>query len=286
MLKNFRANKSDTVKQYEKAAKTSSNLIAAPTAPVTDKLPFSSFFGSGNEDKKPEASSSDTPKASFSAPSFSAPKVDVPKFDTPKIPDMPSFSAPKFELPKMPDMPKVPDLPKMPDVPKFEAPSLPLAPAVPAEPKPITPPVLKASEPPVVVKQYVPSPPPAPVVPTTPAAPAPTPVPTPAPTAASSQGDFMDRWQRDQTKSGSAPKALSSTPQKKAVVKKEAPKQVARSGKRQGPLPLWLAEFIMLGVLTGFGAAVVLFQDSLKELYVSADKAIAGATANFNKKGD
>jgi hypothetical protein len=294
MLKNFRAKQSDTVKQYEKAAKTSSNLIALPTPAVSDKLPFSSFFGDKDAGKAPDAAPSVKTENPKPLSSFAAPKVDTPKMpDLPEmpsfsVPKMPSFSAPKFEIPKLPDMPKM-------DIPSFEAPSLPsvpapppeaAAPAVPAAPKAIAPP-------PVVAKPYVPpTPPPVSVAPL-PAAVTPTPIPAPAAPAASSQGDYMDRWQRDQAESGSTTKGVTTPSQRNAATRNDGAKEaankkaaVARSGKRQGPLPLWFAEILMLGLIGGIGYAVVFLQDPLKAAYVAADKSIAAATANFNKRSE
>jgi hypothetical protein len=280
MLKKFKSKQADTVKQYEKAAKTSSNLIAAPTAPVSDKLPFGSFFG----DKKEPTSAPPTSDAPKPLSSFAAPKVDMPKM--PDLPEMPAFSAPKmpsFSAPKF-DMPKTDTPAAPPSVPASPAPPAPVikkvepAPVAPkaAVPKPVAPPVVRApTPPPVAVKPYA--------APATPVAP-----PKPAPAATSSQGDYMDRWQKDQVRSGSVTKALT-TPSKRssAPTKKEAPtKKAVRSGKRQGPLPLFLAEFLMLCLIGGFLAATVLLQDVLKGAYVAADKAIANATANFNKRSD
>lgn len=300
MLKKFKSKQADTVKQYEKAAKTSSNLIASPSPPVSDKLPFSSFFGSGDKgggikSDSSTASESAKPLSSFAAPKIEAPKIpDLPEMPAFSAPKMPSFSTPKFDLPKMPDMPKM-------DIPKFEAPSLPApappavkkaepAPALPAVPKPIAPPVVTApTPPPVVATPYVPPPPPPVLVAPRPAPVAPSPTPAPAPAAAtSSQGDYMDRWQRDQAKSGSATKAVTTPSQRASTNEKGAPtkKKAFSSGKRQGPLPLWFAEFLTLGLIAGFGAAVLFLQDALKGAYVAADKAIAGATANFNKRSD
>jgi hypothetical protein len=295
MLKKFKSKQADTVKQYEKAAKTSSNLIALPSPPVSDKLPFSSIFGSGDKDTGAKSDSSTSTESVKPLSSFAAPKIEAPKmpdftekppaFSAPK---MPSFSSPKFDMPKVPDMPKM-------DIPKIEAPSVP-APAVRAVPKPISPPeVAVPTPPPVVAKPYIPPPPaPVPVAPRpAPVAPTPTPAP-PSAAATSSQGDYMDRWQRDQAKSGSATKAVttpsqrSSAESKKASSKKDAPakKKAVSTGKRQGPLPLWFAEILMLALIAGFGAAVLFLQDSLKGAYVAADKAIAGVTANFNKRSE
>jgi len=256
MLKKFKSKQADTVKQYEKAAKTSSNLTASPSPPVSDKLPFSSVFGSG--DKGTDTNS--------------------PKIDMPKVPDMPKMGISKDEAPSVP-------VPAPPAVKNAE-------PAA-AVPKPISPP---APTPPPVVANPLVAPPSAPV----PVAPRPAPVaPTPAPasgssTATNSQGDYMDRWQRDQTKSGSATKAVTAPSQKASTeskissAKKGAPtkKKAVSSGKRQGPLPLWFAELVTLGLIFGFGAAVLFLQDALKGAYVAADKVIAGATANFNKRSE
>jgi hypothetical protein len=98
----------------------------------------------------------------------------------------------------------------------------------------------------------------------------------------------MDRWQRDQTKSGTTTKAVAAPSQRSKVVSKEAApkKKAVKAGKRSGPLPLWFAEFLMLGVIGGFAAAVLFLQDALKGVYIAADKAIAGATSNFNKRSE
>lgn len=264
MLKNFQAKQGQALKTYEKEAKKSSTLVRPNAqAPVSEGFSMGSFFAQPKAKPADEgATPAPAPKAalpkapelkapalpSFSAPampSFSAPKVEVPSFSAPKI-DLPSFSAPKL-------------------------PSLPVPPPPPPAPKKAPTPAAAAPAP--VVKPYVPPPPPPPP-PVRPTPPAPVPVPVPAPTPAASQGDFMEKY-RAQQQAGGSDAGVGRKPAAREAQRKAAAAPAKRaSGKRQGPLPLWLSEFLLLGAFGGFVAATVFAGDALKAVYAAADKAL------------
>ena len=94
----------------------------------------------------------------------------------------------------------------------------------------------------------------------------------------------MERWQQTQPAAPVAKKETfkSSTPAKAKQAQQQ--QQVAKSKKRQGPLPLWLVEFLILGLFGGMVVAAVKFEDSVKSAYAAVDKAIFELSAKLSGK--
>lgn len=110
--------------------------------------------------------------------------------------------------------------------------------------------------------------------------PVPVPVPVPAPAPAATQGDFMERWQRE------APPAAKKEEPKKAAAPaaKQTSQPAAKSSKRKGPLPLWFAEFLVLGLFGGMVVAALKVEDQVKSAYAAADRAISELSAKLGSK--
>ena len=178
------------------------------------------------------------------SPSFSIPKMDMPKMDMPKM-DMPKLDMPKMDMPKL-DMPKMPsfsfgggdDTPPTttkPD-PVVVAPKPPKQPEAIVVPAPKPEPVKKYTPPQVAMPQSTPK--------------------------VSSQGDTLDQWRQQQKKDLEARKKL----EKKA--------EVTRNKAKKGAMPVWLAEFLLIGSFIGFGFASVIFGSQIAAIYKKVDTAL------------
>ncbi len=186
----------------------------------------------------------DSPSSPFgskgSSPDASSSSLSMPKMDMPK---MPSFSFGGGDGNKEEEAPP-PPAPK-PVVP-VSPPSLPKKPVVVPPPPPPPPAPAPIPEP---VKKYTP---PQVVMPSTP--------------KASSQGDTLEQWRQQQKKDLETRKKV------------ERQAEVNRHKAKKGAMPMWLAEFLLIGSFVGFGFASVVFGSQIAALYKKVDDALTNAS--------
>jgi len=226
----------------EKAEQGASRVDAIPAPPVYTP-PAAPIVPKAVSPPPQPAVVAPKAESSSSSSSLSMPKMDMPKMDMPKM-DMPKMDIPKMDMPKM-DMPKM-DMPKMPSF-SFgggkDGENTPVAPPPQVKPSPV-----KPSPPSVPVeKKYTP-----PNVA----------MPQNSPAKVSSQGDTLDQWRQQQKKDLEARKKI------------ERQAEVKRNKAKKGVMPVWLAEFLLIGTFGGFGFASLVFSSQIAALYKKVDNAL------------
>ncbi|EIE22643.1 hypothetical protein COCSUDRAFT_63785 [Coccomyxa subellipsoidea C-169] len=246
---------------YEKTAGSGPKL---PKEEPSGGPSWSSLFQSQEPEK------ADSPAAPSAAPTpapAAAPQKPSLPFQMPKL-EKPSFNMPKFEAPKFEKV----------QVPSFGT-----------KQEPASAPVAPPSPPPAPAAKVVPPPPPPPAQVPAPARKVELPAPSPAASTdedSSGTGAWFKSLTEGPTKTSvpelAAPKAeAKKTPAPQTVIKplpsrsepaeKEAPAKkpvkaaavVSKPGKRQGPLPLWLAELLVIFGLAGILYSVVRWSEQI-----------------------
>ena len=95
----------------------------------------------------------------------------------------------------------------------------------------------------------------------------------------------MDTWQRDrqQDQRNKTPAAaIYSSKKTRVPVRPTKQQQQQKNGKRQGPLPLWLAQFVVVGAFGAVAFAFVQFSDGVKGVFDAVDKTLLGLGGSGN----